>query len=410
MMLPSDGSTEFIRPHLDSLVRMRERGLLQPDVIRGRAERLLRETFGETDAPIASAFAIGHVGIIAEHTYYFDGFALLLPLPFGTAVAVRQAQATDARCVMEGSPRTFPLSSLGEAASQTPSLAGADERRSERSADALRRVTGPEGPFQVAVVSEIPSFCEDGYFAALALAARRAMVSAQVEPDTVRWLAEHVGAVLVRPYGVAPILGAAHCEAGRALLVDTSTTEHIHVDLPDVEQMVCALVDMGVRVEPRPGVYGQRRDQTAEVVEHLRKIDAVGSDGIRDLEHRHLQLALKQIPRRLQPVLRYLVTENRRVQRLVVALRQADPQMFGAFLQMSQAAIFNDWKENNPAVARVQALADQGEGVEGVRRVGREFGSGVLLSGRPLAMMPLLDLLTRESASGNGPAVHTFLL
>ncbi len=410
MLLPSEGSTDFIRPYLDSLTRVRERSLVQPGVMRDRAERLLRDTFGASEASIDSAFAIGQIGVISEHTYYFDGFALMLPLPFGTAVAVRRAPAPDAWCVIEGSPRTYPMTMSAEDLPHVPSAEDGEATLAEQSAGALRGVVGDAGPCQLAVVTDIPPFCEDGYFASLVLAARRAMGAGVTEPDEVREMATHVRELLGRPYGVAPLLGAAYCETGRALLVDTQTIEHIPIDLPDSEKMVWALVDTKAEVKVRASVYRQRLQATAEVVAFLLKNELAGPDGIRDLEHRHLQLALKQLPKRLHPVLRYLVTENRRVQRLVVALRQGDAQMFGAFLQMSQAAISNDWNERNPAVEHVQALAEEVDGVEGVRRVGREFGSGVMLTGRPLAMMPLIDRLSGESTADDGPDVRSYLL
>jgi galactokinase len=53
---------------------------------------------------------------------------------------------------------------------------------------------------------------------------------------------------------------------------------------------------------------------------------------------------MEALPARLTSVARHLVTDNRRVQKMVAALRRSDWQMVGALLLMSHASRRDAWQ------------------------------------------------------------------
>jgi galactokinase len=103
-----------------------------------------------------------------------------------------------------------------------------------------------------------------------------------------------------------------------------------------------------------------------------------------------------------------LVTENRRVQKHVAALRRDDWQMVGALLLMSHASLRDDWKGTTAAAdTLVEAVeARTHDGLYGACMT--ERGGGVLVVGRPHAFEEGIRDLTRRFVAryDDPPAVH----
>ena len=398
------GSDAFLRPYLHAMAGLQRYDGLSLDQLSVQAERLLLDTFGPSEAPAASRAAPGTLALLGEHTYYFDGFALLLPMPFGTAVAVRRAAQDDAAVVFDAPRRVVPLAKPeGSRASDVPGdrIVGA--------------VLEGYGAFQAAVVSTIPSGCADGALAALAVAVMQAAAGPGADAvDLIHRATAAVADRIERPYGVAPVLGAWFGEFGSALAVDTATLEYVTLDLPARERLAWALVDVGPRPVPAAGVYRRRRELVAEAGERLRgrvtTTDGVTTDGVlRALEHRHLEAALRALPRRLRAPVRHLVTENRRVQQVITAIRRVDCQLLGGMLLISQASLETDWRDSDDGIRRVMALGEERESLYGGRMVGREFGHCVLLAGQPAAAGRLVEDLRRDPPPDLAGQLETWL-
>jgi len=128
---------------------------------------------------------------------------------------------------------------------------------------------------------------------------------------------------------------------------------------------------------------------------------------IRDLEHRPLPDALAALPEAYRPVIRHLVSENQRVQKLVAATRRKDWQMFGALLLMSQASVSKDWGSDNERVSFVvQQVEDLSlEGMYGAFATGR--GGCVLAMGKTFVVPQALDRIRTafEARFGDVPKV-----
>ena len=116
------------------------------------------------------------------------------------------------------------------------------------------------------------------------------------------------------------------------------------------------------------------------------------------------------MPRRLRPVVRHVVTENGRVQKLVAAIRRHDWQMFGALLLMSHASLRDDWQRSNDEIDFVveQVEAMSLDGMYGACVTGR--GGCVLVLGQPFVVPRCLDRIKTAFHARFGRMPETMLL
>jgi galactokinase len=351
-----------------------------PDEVEERARAVLVDRLGQTDASIAAAYACGTLGVQADQTHYSDGFGLLMPLQQGLAVAARRADAS--RVVFENEDAAWTTE-----ASALPPWARALHR-------ILQELLADQ-PAEVAVTSTIPGVCRDAYLAALAVALMRAVRALDVpttvdldsvpglRDDLVPLLAGEIGTALDRPYSTAYLLATFAGPDPAFTLVDTSTREHLPVETEGRSALQWAVLDPGAP-PPRPADFHRRRKQQAdEALSVLRRNGFPALTAFRDLEHRDLDRAVDVLPAELAPVARHLVTENRRVQKHVAALRRSDWQMIGALLLMSHASQRDNWAGTSTAADAVVKEAERRthDGLYGACMTGRS--GAVLVTGRP---------------------------
>jgi len=112
----------------------------------------------------------------------------------------------------------------------------------------------------------------------------------------------------------------------------------------------------------------------------------------------------------MRPGLKYLVTENRRVQRLVAAIRNEDWQLMGGLMFMSHASRRDDWGITSPIQDFVVDEAERFtiEGVYGASQVGE--GSFVLIAGQPIRLPAFLDHLRNSWPAHASGRPETFIL
>jgi galactokinase len=344
-----------------------------------RARTALVNQLGHGEALIATAYACGTIGVLADQTHYSEGYGLLMPLQQGVAVAVRPADAP--RVVLEGENQAW----------------GSEEQR-PLWVTAVYRILQEllsDPSIEVAVASTIPSVCRDGALAALAVALVRVVRRlnmptavdldrvADVRDELVPLLAAELGTVIDQPYSTAYLLATFADPDPPFTLVDTSTREHLPVNTAGRTALRWALIDP-VNAEPRsPAFHRGRRRQAETALERLRAGAFEGLGAFRDLEHRDLKRVEEVLSSDLAPVARHLVTENRRVQKHVAAMRRADWQMTGALLLMSHASQRDDWTATPEAAdAVVKAVETRThESLYGACMTGRS--GAVLVTGPP---------------------------
>lgn len=319
-------------------------------VMRKRAQAVLGDQLDDAEAVMATAYACGTVGVQADQTHYSDGFGLLMPLQQGVAVAARRADAT--RVVSEGEGQGW-----GVDADEPPLWVTAVHR-------VLQELLADQS-VEVAVVSTVPEVCRDGALSALAVAlvrlVRRLDVPtavgldsvADVRDDLVPLLAGELGAALDEPYSTAYLLAAFAGPDPAFTLVDTTTREHLPVETEARTALRWAVVDPISPVPRSPDFHRRRQDQARVALKRLRNHGFEGLESFRDLQHRDLERAVEGLPSGLAPVARHLVTENRRVQKHVAAMRRSDWQMIGALLVMSHASQRDEWGGTHKAADAV---------------------------------------------------------
>lgn len=367
------------------------------------AEALLRERMGTGETPIETAYAAGTVGVQAEQTHYSDGFGLFLPLQQGVAVAARRAPRS--RVTFAGRETLWGMEAF------PPAWVVAVRR--------MFQELIADQPVEVAVVSTVPGQCRDGYLAALAVAVMRVVraldTSAIIDLDSVvslrddlvPLLAGEIGTAFNQPYSIGYLLATFAGQEPAFTLVDTTTHEHLPVETEARRDLGWAILDLG-DAEPRSAAFHRRRQKQAEeALQVLRTNGYDGLDAFRDLEHRDLDDATEVLSQTLAPVARHLVTENRRVQKHVAAMRRSDWQMVGALMLMSHASQRDYWTSTNDLVERVvdEAETQTHDGLYGACMTGRS--GAVLVVGQPRSFGRELRRLTDsvESAVGHAPRV-----
>ncbi|MDX1548626.1 MAG: hypothetical protein R3247_16640, partial [Rhodothermales bacterium] len=255
------GLPPYVSPMLETLGRMQSRAPMRPEQLTERATALLAERFGAAPTPTEAAFAHGAPGLLAGHTNYFNGFAVLMALPQGAAVAVRAAPA--ARLVFDGDDAVWTFDAAAPPAPGRPTWVALVE--------AAVRQLGEGAAVEVAVVCTVPAGCLDAYLAALAVAVARALQALWALPDAPEALlttlhraaAEALGA----PFSLAYLIGSDAGRPGRFTLVDTETGEHLPLDAPPPEEVGWALVDAGNGYRLDPAQDYQRSAQAHKALE-----------------------------------------------------------------------------------------------------------------------------------------------
>lgn len=384
------------RSTLAALGQLRRRAAPSREELYARARTLLETRFGSAaQEPVREGFAYGAAGFLSEHTHYSDGFAVLMPLAQGTAIAVQPASGTHSRLALEDDDTTYVL--LNEERGD-PLPVGAQVVRA-----VLRTYTTV--PMEVAVASAVPWACFDARQAALGVALGRALKGleggdqggrAPAEWERVRaGVAEGTGL----PFSLAYVMAAAGGTPPQWMLADTATQEYLPLEAPPAEELGRGLVviradERNLRKGERAGeglpqpldFHRKRKEQAERALHTLREKGFEGLTAFRDLEHRDLDHALRLLSPELQPLARHLITENRRVQKLVRALRKADWQFLGALLLMSHASWRDDWEGTSAPLDIVVETAEgtDVDGLYGACMTGR--GPGVWVFGRPAAL------------------------
>ncbi len=403
------GRPRSVKPLLKALDRLEKREALSQTRLEVRARELLVDRFGEAGEELTPGFAGSYIGVHAEHTHYFNGFAVLLPLPFGTAIALRRTNSPTSRAAFDGMPDTWKFDA-SEAKGPAKDSAMPWMRVFEQMVTEVRPV---EGALDVAVVSTVTPSCPHAYHTSLAVAVLRAVDALyecrRASLEEAGMAESVISSCLREPFGSAYPLATASLTRGAAL-IDTTTSEVLPLDPPPLDEVGFALMDVGERLVPEDDFFEERRLEAERALRLLQRNGFPELGSYRELEHEQLQRALQVLPDELVPVVRYLVTENRRVYRHVAALRRGDWQLVGALLLMGHASRRDDWRASTERADFVVSAVEQmsAEGMHGACLV--DAGSCVLVAGRPFVVPGCLDRIGAEFEHRYGAAPEVTLL
>jgi galactokinase len=398
------GESPVVRVYREAMTRWQHEVPPTPEAHQQQSRTLLAHLAPEQADKAVVGFAYGAAGLLAAHTHYFNGFALLLSVPQGIAVAACPATGPESRLLFHKDqtlwilaadqpiPPDWPLSVV-----LTFSL--------------LRQLTPQAQALNVTVYSSVPTFSQELYLSTLAIALTRCLQAWQTKIDVhPRHLAQIVASCIGAPFSVAYLLAAASAQPGTFLLIDTETLELLPLKGPDPEVLRWLMVDAGCTLLPPPAFHLRQQELAQRVVEILRRRGFRELTSLRELAHRDLPRAQALLPQRFHPVVRYLVSENQRVQRMVFAIRNQDWQMLGTLLLMSHAALRHDWQASCAEADLIVSVAESMslEGIFGASMNG--YGHGVLVAGRPFQLPLYLERMQQSCEIHFGRHPATLLL
>ncbi len=320
--------------------------------------------------------APARVNIIGEHTDYNDGFVLPTTTALHTRVSARRRpdRIVDVTTRTLDDSRTFNLDALEPTGE--PDWINYVIGVAAVLADSGITLQGAS----LEIDSDIPLGAGLSSSASLELAVALALLGIAeqtVEPAELARLcqrAEHEYAGL--QCGIMDQYAIACAQSGHAVFIDCRSLETEQATIP--ETVALLLVDSGVRHQLPEGDYNSRAEECREAVARLAdRVPALTS--LRDLAPDVLEEHKSYLGDTLYRRCRHVVTENRRVQEAVAAMRDGDAAKLGTLVSASHASLRDDYEVSCQAVDDLVAISDRCRGVLGSRQVGGGFGGCVLV-------------------------------
>ncbi|WP_405796916.1 galactokinase [Streptomyces longwoodensis] len=327
--------------------------------------------------------APGRVNLIGEHTDYNDGFVMPFALPHTAVAAVARRDDGVLRLHsedVEGGVAELVLADLAPGTDRDWTAYPAGVVWALR--EAGHAVTGAD----VHLASTVPAGAGLSSSAALEVVVALAL-NDLYQLGLQRWqlarLCQRAENVYVgAPTGIMDQTASACCEEGHALFLDTRdlSQRQIPFDLA-AEGMRLLVVDTRVKHAHNEGEYGKRRSGCEQGAALL------GVDALRDVPFDDLDEALSRLgteagnapdAEEVVRLVRHVVTEDHRVERVVSLLESGDTRAIGPVLTEGHASLRDDFRVSCPELDLVvdTALA---AGALGARMTGGGFGGSAIV-------------------------------
>ncbi|MGW7236901.1 galactokinase [Streptomyces sp. NPDC054804] len=356
-------------------------------------------------APEGVWSAPGRVNLIGEHTDYNDGFVMPFALPHVTTAAV--SRRTDGvlrlhSADIEGGVVELSLDALEP---------GTDHEWTAYPAGvvwALREAGHPVTGADVHLASTVPTGAGLSSSAALEVVIALALNDLH-GLGLARWqlarLCQRAENVYVgAPTGIMDQTASACCEHGHALFLDTRdlAQKQIPFDLA-AEGMRLLVVDTQVKHAHSGGEYGKRRAGCEKGAALL------GVDALRDIAYDDLEAALDRLgdEEEVRRLVRHVVTEDHRVERVVALLEAGDTRAIGPVLTEGHASLRDDFRISCPELDLVvdTALAT---GALGARMTGGGFGGSAIVLAEASDVDTITKAVEEAFAAAGFKAPRTF--
>ncbi|MER6468978.1 galactokinase [Streptomyces collinus] len=320
--------------------------------------------------------APGRVNLIGEHTDYNDGFVMPLALPHQATAAV--SRRTDGVLRLHSADVGDTVVEL-----RLDSLApGNDPNWTAYPAGvvwALREAGHPVTGADVHLASTVPTGAGLSSSAALEVVIALALDDL-FDLGLQRWrlarLCQRAENVYVgAPTGIMDQTASACCAQGHALFLDTRdlSQRQIPFDLA-AEGLRLLVVDTQVKHAHSGGEYGRRRAGCEKGAALL------GVDALRDIPYDGLDAALARLgdEEEVARLVRHVVTEDRRVERVVSLLHAGETRAIGPVLTEGHASLRDDFRISCPELDLVVDTA-LSHGALGARMTGGGFGGSAIV-------------------------------
>ncbi|WP_053675834.1 galactokinase [Streptomyces sp. NRRL B-1140] len=356
-------------------------------------------------APEGVWAAPGRVNLIGEHTDYNDGFVMPFALPHTAVAAV--SRRTDGvlrlhSADVEGGVVELRVDEL---------VPEADRNWTAYPSGvvwALREAGHPVTGADIHLASTVPSGAGLSSSAALEVVVALAL-NDLYELGMRGWqlarLCQRAENVYVgAPVGIMDQTASACCESGHALFLDTRdlSQKQIPFDLA-AEGMRLLVVDTQVKHSHSEGEYGKRRAGCEKGAALL------GVDALRDIPYADLDAALARLgdEEEVRRLVRHIVTENARVERVVSLLESGDTRAIGPVLVEGHASLRDDFRISCPELDLVvdTALA---AGALGARMTGGGFGGSAIVLAEEQDVDAITKTVTEAFASAGFTTPRVF--
>ncbi|MCX4823677.1 galactokinase [Streptomyces sp. NBC_01142] len=326
--------------------------------------------------------APGRVNLIGEHTDYNDGFVMPFALPHTTVATVARRN--------DGVLRLH----TADTADTAGAAGGAVELRIDELAPgrgpggwtdypagvvwALRDAGHAVGGADVHFESTVPAGAGLSSSAALEVVTALAL-NDLYELGLERWrmarLCQRAENVYVgAPTGIMDQTASACCTAGHALYLDTRdlSQRQIPFDLAALG-LELLVVDTRVKHAHSEGEYGKRRAGCEAGAA------ALGVPALRDIPYADLPAALSRLDDpEVRALVRHIVTENHRVERVIALLEAGEVPAIGPVLTEGHASLRDDFRVSCPELDLVVDAA-LSAGALGARMTGGGFGGSAIV-------------------------------
>ncbi|MEV5079794.1 galactokinase [Streptomyces sp. NPDC056159] len=320
--------------------------------------------------------APGRVNLIGEHTDYNDGFVMPFALPHVTTAAVARRDDGVLRlhsADVPGGPVELRVDELAPESDRNWTGYPAGVVWALR--EAGHEVTGAD----VHLASTVPTGAGLSSSAALEVVVALALndlYALGLKGWQLARLCQRAENVYVgAPTGIMDQTASACCESGHALFLDTRdlSQRQIPFDLA-AEGLRLLVVDTRVQHAHSGGEYGRRRAGCEKGAALL------GVDALRDIPYGGLDAALADLAgeEEVARLVRHVVTENGRAERVVSLLESGDIRSIGPILTEGHASLRDDFRVSCPELDLVvdTALAS---GALGARMTGGGFGGSAIV-------------------------------
>lgn len=352
----------------------------------GRATAGFHEVYGTEPGGVWAA--PGRVNLIGEHTDYNDGFVMPLALPH-TCLAAATPRTDGVLRLHSGDAPGGIVELRVEELAPVAGGAGGDRGGWAAYPAGVVWALGEEGLLRGAAggadlhfESTVPTGAGLSSSAALEVATATALSELYglgLSPRRIAQLCQRAENVFVGvPCGIMDQMASACCTEGHALFLDARdlTQRQVPFDLA-AEGLRLLVVDTRVKHELGDGAYANRRAACEAAAE------AIGVPALRDVPFDGLDATLAQLERlgcdaTTRRRVRHVVTEDRRVEKVIELLDAGDTRSIGPVLTAGHASCRDDFEISCAELDLVVESANAA-GALGARMTGGGFGGSAIV-------------------------------
>lgn len=330
--------------------------------------RIFSKLFGQSAEVVVRSPA--RVNIIGEHTDYNDGF--VFPAAINRSVRIAAARREDRICRVysrwSDATVEFSLDELKKTREWTDYIKGTLKELLAREL--------PVGGFDAVVGGDLPVASGLSSSAALELAVSaccQVLFDFELEPwEDIKLARRAENHFVGVNCGIMDQFSIRMGRKGHGLFLDCRSLEYEAVPIPE-DELVFVIVDSKVERGLGNTEYHTRQKQCERGRLFFNSISK-SLKSLRDVSEDLLIVNREKMDPVIYRRCRHVITENKRVEKAVEALKKPDMKLFGEMMNLSHESCKNDYEVSCRELDILVELARKVPGVLGARMTGAGFG------------------------------------